>query len=130
MQDTHHLIVRLTADPSAEPATDAAKALLFQSVRELLSNAVKHAGVPHATVEVTRQAAHLQIVVADHGHGFAPDRIQAAAAHGLGLATIRQCPRPGQPVHPAHPAGARVARARCAICRTRTHGTLAENLRT
>jgi len=90
MQDTHHLIVRLTADPSAEPATDAAKAPPFQSVRELLFNAVKHAGVPHATVEVTRQAAHLQIVVADHGHGFAPDRIQVAAAHGLGLASICQ----------------------------------------
>ena len=35
-------------------------------------------------------AAHLQIVVADSGHGFAPDRLHAVGAHGLGLTSIRQ----------------------------------------
>ena len=44
-QNTHHLTVQVTADPSAELARDATKILFFRSVRELLFNVVKHAGV-------------------------------------------------------------------------------------
>jgi PAS domain S-box-containing protein len=90
MQDTHHLTVHLTADPTAEPGQEPAKVLLFQSVRELLFNAVKHAGVLEATVAVTRQGECVQILVADHGNGFDPARLQAGGTSGFGLPSIQQ----------------------------------------
>jgi len=73
-----------------EPGSDAIKGLLFQSVRELLFNVVKHAGVPQATVDVSRADAQLQIVVADHGAGFDPRRLPPEGSRGLGLPSIRQ----------------------------------------
>ena len=44
--------------------------LLFQSVRELLINAAKHAGSHEATVTLERRGDHLHITVRDQGRGF------------------------------------------------------------
>jgi signal transduction histidine kinase len=90
MADTHHLTVTVQADPEVRVEADAARVLLFQAVRELLFNVVKHAGVPEATVAVHRAAARLQIVVADRGAGFDPARIQPGDGGRLGLFSIRQ----------------------------------------
>ena len=90
MDDTHHLKVALTIAPAVEPDSPATKGQLFQFVRELLFNVVKHAGVLHATVDVFRADAHLQIVVADRGVGFDPGRIATGGRGGLGLPSIRQ----------------------------------------
>ena len=49
--------------------------LLFQSVRELLMNAHKHARSHEATVTVTRQRNSLRIEVRDEGQGFNPSAI-------------------------------------------------------
>lgn len=46
--------------------------LLFQSVRELLINAAKHAGTDHASVTVQPHGDHLSIQVRDEGQGFEP----------------------------------------------------------
>jgi PAS domain S-box-containing protein len=89
MADTHHLSVEVqVADsfPLDEPTT----LLLFQSVRELLFNTVKHAQVDRARVEVSRRPGAVQIVVADAGVGFEPDRIQPVGIGGLGIPSIRQ----------------------------------------
>src|SRR5690606_18132098 len=42
MLETHHLQVSVEADEEADPESDNAKAFLFQAVRELLFNVVKH----------------------------------------------------------------------------------------
>ena len=52
--------------------------LLFQSVRELLINASKHAGTCKATVRMTQREDQIQIEVRDEGKGF--DLAAAAAA--------------------------------------------------
>jgi CheY-like chemotaxis protein len=44
--------------------------LVFQSVRELLLNAVKHAVAKHASLAVEEQDDSLRIMVQDHGVGF------------------------------------------------------------
>ena len=44
MQLTHGLLVDVQAEVQAEPEGEDIKVLLFQSVRELLFNVVKHAG--------------------------------------------------------------------------------------
>jgi PAS domain S-box-containing protein len=46
--------------------------LLFQSVRELLINASKHAGTQQADVRLERDAEQLRIQVSDKGAGFDP----------------------------------------------------------
>ena len=58
------------------------RVLLFQSIRELLINAAKHAGTGEATIVITERADQIQIEVRDHGRGF--DLAAAAAACGCG----------------------------------------------
>ncbi|HET8701805.1 MAG TPA: response regulator, partial [Nitrococcus sp.] len=89
----HDLQVAIEAQ-EAEPAlSDDAKALLFESVRELLFNVAKHAGVKEAAVRVRSDARWLRITVVDEGAGF--DIETAAQAQdpqqpGLGLFSIRE----------------------------------------
>jgi|GEM_PF-441669 len=54
------------------------RVLLFQSIRELLINAAKHAGTGEATIVIIERADQIQIEVRDHGQGF--DLAAAAAA--------------------------------------------------
>jgi signal transduction histidine kinase len=68
--------------------------LLFQTVRELLFNVVKHAGVKQATVEVCEAPKGLNLIVevTDQGQGFDVATELASAMPdrgGLGLVSIR-----------------------------------------
>lgn len=93
MQKFHGLTVQVTADNEIPADTDGVAILLFQAVRELLFNVVKHAGVRSATVDVARLAGNLvRITVADQGSGFAPDAAaaQKASPTGMGLFGIRK----------------------------------------
>lgn len=79
-----------SADP-APPLTDGVKAMLFECVRELLFNVVKHARVGEASVRVRHDDNHLQITVEDKGRGLDPaviDKHQDGS--GLGLFSIRE----------------------------------------
>ena len=68
--------------------------LLFQSVRELLINCVKHAGTPEATVTVDVVDESLTIQVADHGAGFDAHSFANQNAHSprssFGLLSVRE----------------------------------------
>ncbi len=71
MKEKHNLDVDL--DLVGEPAIkrDDVKILLFQSVRELLFNVVKYAGVARATVKVCPcQDDFVRVTVSDEGTGF------------------------------------------------------------
>jgi CheY-like chemotaxis protein len=66
---------------------------LFQSVRELLFNVVKHAGTGTARVELQQQNEHIVIAVSDDGHGFDPDRLWKnghSADKAYGLFNVRE----------------------------------------
>lgn len=92
MEQNYGLAVAVDADPQAEPETEDVRILLFQSVRELLFNVVKHGEVPRARVKMTRSGRQIRIVVADGGAGFDPARIHTdeACAAGFGLLSIRE----------------------------------------
>ena len=67
--------------------------LLFQSIRELLFNVVKHAGVKSARVEMGQERENwLRITVTDSGNGFDPKTIweKAKKGTGFGLFSIRE----------------------------------------
>jgi PAS domain S-box-containing protein len=70
--------------------------LLFQAVREVLLNIVKHAGTSHAAMTLGSFGPnHVQIVVADQGVGFQPTEYPAGTSSnpsggGFGLFSIRE----------------------------------------
>lgn len=60
------------------PLPEAHRIMLFQSVRELLINASKHAGTGKATVRLEQSHDRLSVTVSDEGQGF--DMAAAAAS--------------------------------------------------
>lgn len=77
---------------NCEPKSEELKIMLFQSIRELLFNIVKHSGVKEASVEMYPRNGSIVAVVADKGKGFCPQSIsnaQGKPGH-FGLFTIRE----------------------------------------
>jgi signal transduction histidine kinase len=67
----HHLAVTvLVPDNQDIPLSEAHRIMLFQSVRELLINASKHAGTGTAAVCMEQLTNHLRVSVSDQGNGF------------------------------------------------------------
>jgi signal transduction histidine kinase/CheY-like chemotaxis protein len=87
--------VQLPQDERLELPEDRA-VLLFQSVRELLLNASKHAGAATAWVTLERNNKELRITVKDQGKGFDPVSVaavnadQASISSKFGLFSIRE----------------------------------------
>src|SRR5262249_32853341 len=93
-QEQFRVAVNLTADPRANPEPSDVRILLFEAVRELLFNAVKHAHVDRVDVNLElRSDDTIHIEVSDKGIGFEP---AAASNHenehqaGLGLFGIQE----------------------------------------
>ncbi len=64
--------------------------LLFSAARELLNNVVHHAEARHVTVRLADVDGGLELVVADDGRGFPPERLAERLAGGhVGLASQR-----------------------------------------
>jgi CheY-like chemotaxis protein/anti-sigma regulatory factor (Ser/Thr protein kinase) len=88
------MVVNITADPQANPDADDSRILLFEGVRELLFNAVKHARVDQIDVTLSLGPRDtIQIQVSDEGVGFdlaatLHDKSQPQA--GLGLFSIQE----------------------------------------
>ena len=82
------LTLHVEADPADDPDGEDAQVLLFDLVRELLLNVVKHAGTDEAWVRLARpNPERLELVVEDRGHGFDPDAIdrEGPGESGFGL---------------------------------------------
>lgn len=91
VKQTHKLSVEFQAAPQEDDYSEEVKILLFESVRELLFNAVKHAGVSEASVRVDRDQESIKIVVSDKGEGFDQSDAQTNAEKlGFGLFNMRQ----------------------------------------
>ncbi len=90
VEEEHGLAVRFQARQPVVVENGYLRAYLYRAVRELIFNAVKHAGVGEVEVSLDRAGDRLEIVVADRGRGFDPAALQAGggAAGGLGLAGI------------------------------------------
>jgi two-component system NarL family sensor kinase len=69
----YRIVVEVSADPLADSNRKDVRTLLYESIRELLFNAVKHGHVDRVTVNLalTRDNT-LSITVADQGSGFDP----------------------------------------------------------
>ncbi len=91
MVDTQGLFVDLELQDIGTIPEDS-RILLFESVRELLFNIVKHASVRSAIVHLRRYDDCLQIIVSDQGKGFDPASLPPAGekGRGFGLFVIRE----------------------------------------
>jgi PAS domain S-box-containing protein len=63
--------------------------VLFQAIRELLVNVIKHAKANRARISMKHVRNNLRIIVQDDGSGFAPDE-HLGTARGFGLFNIRE----------------------------------------
>jgi len=93
-QEQYSVAVNVTANPHANPTSSDVRILLFEAVRELLFNAVKHAHVDRIDVSLEVSSDDtIHIHVSDEGVGFDP----AVILHrkndqqlGLGLFSIEE----------------------------------------
>lgn len=91
MLASHGLSVRITV--SAGPLAEDLSAVLFNAVKELLLNVVKHAGVRAADVVMTHSPENVvRVTVSDAGHGFrvAQCSVCEATSNAFGLFAIRE----------------------------------------
>jgi PAS domain S-box-containing protein len=92
--DKYKIDVCVAADPRADSGRKDVRTLLFESVRELLFNVVKHAGTDRVALDLVLDPDdQLCITVSDQGIGFEPaeldDRSKAGQV-GWGLFSIRE----------------------------------------
>ncbi len=88
----HGIAVRFESDLRNRRLDQDVQILLFQAVRELLINVVKHAKAIEASISIREFGDHLRIMVRDDGVGFDVSRIDAGvdAEGGFGLFSLRE----------------------------------------
>ena len=86
------LETEFTADELKTPLNPDTRAILFRSVRELLTNVVKHARARKVSVRMINAGDTLRIVVEDDGVGFDKHENTLAENHdeGFGLFSIHE----------------------------------------
>jgi len=93
MEETFGFTVHLSINTPIEPVQEETSYFLFECVRELLLNTVKHAGVDEATIFIKRTMENLiSLVVSDQGRGFDPELIDESRQElgTLGLFSIQE----------------------------------------
>ncbi len=70
MEHKHGLRIDLQVQGDLPVVEPSLRMLLFQTVREILFNIVKHAGVDQATLVLQQHGNHLRIIATDQGDGF------------------------------------------------------------
>ena len=85
MKEQYGLHISLAAKENFSELDHHVRMLLFQSIRELLFNVVKHAGVSEATVTLEQVDGRGRITVSDSGKGFDAEVVlkSPTVAHGL-----------------------------------------------
>ncbi len=92
ISDQHGIQIEFDSESIPDTFTDDIRIILFQSVRELLINVIKHAHADRVRVIVKRKIKEILIAVEDDGIGF---KLPAAGEYmsrtgGFGLFSIRE----------------------------------------
>jgi PAS domain S-box-containing protein len=91
-EQQYRVAVNVSVDAKANPEAKDVRTLVFESVRELLFNAVKHAQVDQVDINLALGPGRTIVVrVTDHGVGFDPATVLHQENHvGLGLFSIQE----------------------------------------
>jgi len=92
IQEQHSIPINFEDDGLPKPLDSNIRVLLFQAVRELLVNVVKHAQAHSAKVSIWREGNEIQIGVEDDGVGFDSSEIRhhVGRTSGFGLFNISE----------------------------------------
>jgi PAS domain S-box-containing protein len=90
MSSKHDVEVVLHVRSDGPILRDDENALLYDAVRELLFNAVKHAAVDSINLDIAEVDDRLRIVVADAGAGFDVESMSELSADSFGLFSVRE----------------------------------------
>ncbi len=89
--EQHGITFEVATNGRAEPLAADLSDLLFQAVRELLINVVKHSEAESARIDLERVDDNLRITVEDDGAGFDPAfEARRGREGGFGLFSIRE----------------------------------------
>jgi PAS domain S-box-containing protein len=88
----HGLPIVYSDDKQPKQLSNDISILLFQSVRELLVNTVKHSRAKRVSLSSSRQTSNIRIIVQDDGIGFEVEEkcVAKEPGHGFGLFSIRE----------------------------------------
>ncbi len=89
MQEQYKLEVTVQVNSSLPELEYSLQVILYQAVRELLFNVVKHAGVLQAVVTLDQSGDHVRISVMDKGEGFNSSAMPNDRQNAQGLLNIR-----------------------------------------
>ena len=91
-QDEHGILISLEDDELPKPIDIDGSVVLFQAVRELMLNVVKHARARHIRVSMNCRNNSIEITVQDDGAGFDVSRnaFRPGREGGYGLFSIRE----------------------------------------
>jgi signal transduction histidine kinase len=92
LQAQHGIDCTFHDDGVAKPLAEDVRVLLFQSVRELTVNIIKHAQAHAVTVNIARLNGSVQITVTDDGIGFDVTDVleNPSGGRGFGLFNIKE----------------------------------------
>jgi CheY-like chemotaxis protein/anti-sigma regulatory factor (Ser/Thr protein kinase) len=92
MNEKHGLTVEIQCQPGVHSVADELRLTMFQAVRELLFNVVKHSGSGAARLRLDgAEAGWVSVLVEDQGAGFDPASAEAQEnREGLGLFSVRE----------------------------------------
>lgn len=90
IRETHGLTVHVQVESGAPRLVEDMRVLIFQLIRELLFNVVKHAQVSEVEVAIGTEEGQFVVHVRDQGQGFDPEAVleQAPSEGSFGLASI------------------------------------------
>ena len=85
MKERHGLIVEMEAKDNLSNLDNHMRILLFQTIRELFFNVVKHAGTSQVTIRLEQVDEHARVTISDTGKGFDVATVMndSKTAHGL-----------------------------------------------
>jgi signal transduction histidine kinase len=90
-QTRYGISCRVTADQGERPRNVNMEVIVFQVVRELLVNVVKHANSTQVEISLRRMGDRLSLQVRDDGEGFdAATVVVGSGSGGFGLFNIRE----------------------------------------
>jgi len=91
-REKHGLRSKFRDDETHKPLSEDLHIVLFQAVRELLMNVVKHAGVQDVALSVRKAKGNIEIRVRDRGKGFDQTEIRPYSTRtgGFGLFHIKE----------------------------------------
>ena len=89
--EQHALHIDVKNDAQEKPLEDHVRILVFQAVRELLTNVVKHAHADRVQISLSKLDSFFCISVTDNGHGLShpPQDIIKRQSGGYGLFNIQ-----------------------------------------